>query len=567
MGRMLEGLARVLGFGLLLVLFVPVLALVSAMVVDRGFDGRARISAFPAALVVLDPLVWRCVRNSVAVALAVTVGSTVLGTGLGLILGRRRFWGRWPLGVLAVVPLAVGPIWTVPGVVATVGIDSSWEWLAARSFLGQPGDDWARWMTLVWVGLAGATPLMILTTRAGLARVDSAWADAARVVGAGRGRVWLDVTWPTLRPEIARVAGLVFTLTLIEPAGPTILGLRRTLVVEMADAAFRFDDPNRAATLAVIAIAITLAARSLLARWGGPIPVRRAGRVKPAVEPRAGKRLGGFAALCLLVWTGFALGPVVVFARRLLDDAVGGRSLNWATIRAIVEPWTTVEAQTWAINSAVTATLAVGLDLSLLSLLATGWRRIARPPSVVPPLAMAVGALAIPSLLATWAERVADGSALAEGLKAIRTELSTGRSPGLLLVLVLAAVHWPNLARAATSTSDADLTRDPTDAALLVGASSRQARRIGRPRGGIIAGDSLLLAWAWAGTDLASAWVLTTLDERRTLATAALHLLGGGAEPLDPRLLGLFLATTGLRLLAMASAVRSGRVGAWFAAR
>ncbi len=71
------------------------------MVVDRGGDGAPRLSAFPAALVVLDPLVWRCVRNSVAVASAVTVGSLVVGTGLGMLLGRRRFWGRWLLGGLA----------------------------------------------------------------------------------------------------------------------------------------------------------------------------------------------------------------------------------------------------------------------------------------------------------------------------------------------------------------------------------------------------------------------------------------------------------------------------------
>ena len=369
MVRTLEGLVRVLGVVLLAVLFVPVLALIPAMVLDRGFDGRSRVSAFPAALVVLDPLVWRCVRNSVAVALAVMVGSIVLGTGLGLILGRRRFWGRWPLGILAMIPLAVGPIWTVSGVVALVGGDSSWGWLAARSFLGQPGDDWARWMILVWSELAGATPLVILATRSGLTRVDPVWADAARVVGAGRVRVWLDVTWPTLRPGLARVAGVVFTLTLIEPAGPTILGLRRTLVVEMADAAFRLDDPNRAATLATIAIAITLGVRGLLARWAGPVEVRRAIWSKPRLEPRAGKRLGGFATLVLLAWIGFALGPVVVFARRLVEDAIGDRPITWTTLRSVVEPWSSLEAQNWAINAVMTATLAVGLDLILLAAL------------------------------------------------------------------------------------------------------------------------------------------------------------------------------------------------------
>ena len=197
-------------------------------------------------------------------------------------MGRRRFWGRWLLGFLAIAPLAVGPTWITPGVVAWIGgrADSGWEWLAARSLLGQPGDDWARWLALVWVGVVGTTPLVILATRVGLARVDPAWADAARVVGASRFAVWRAVTWPSLRPILARVASVTFALTIVEPAGPTILGLRRTLAVALADASFRFDAPNRASTLAAVAVGLAVVARALLVRWGGPIfaspaPARR----------------------------------------------------------------------------------------------------------------------------------------------------------------------------------------------------------------------------------------------------------------------------------------------------
>ena len=567
MGRTLEGLARVLGFGLLIGLMVPTLALLPGILVDRGFDGPTRVSAFPAALVVLDPLVWRCVRNSVIVASAVTVGSLALGTGLGLVLGRRRFWGRRPLGVLAIVPIAVGPIWVAPGVVAWFGGESSWEWLAARSFLGRPGDDWARWMALVWVGLVGATPMVILATRAGLTRINPTWADAARVVGAGRMRVWLDVTWPTLRPELARVASTIFALTLVEPAGPTILGLRRTLVVEMTDAAFRFDQPNRAATLAGIAVLISVAARRLLVRWGGPVFVPPIGRSDLEPEPRAGKRLGGFAALTLVVWVGLSLGPAANFAGRLVDEAWDHRPVTGATLRLVVATWATPEARTWAINSVVTASLAVGLDLILLACLAVGMRRSLRIFRSIPPMAMAVGALAIPSLLATWADRVG-GSILAETLRGLRVELAPGRSPGVLLVVVLAAVRLPTLARASTG-NQVEPTPAPTDAALLAGASAREARRVARNGVGIVAGRPILLVWAWAATDLASAWALTALDERRTLASASLHLVGSGDGPLDPRLLGLLVATSAIRLAALGVVAgsgrnRPGRLGDWF---
>ena len=119
MGRGLGGLARGLAGGLVLVLLAPLVALGPAMILDRGPDGVARASAFPAALVVLDPLVWRGVRNSVAVAVMVTTGSLALGLALGTIAGRRRFWGRWVLGRLAILPLAIGPIWLTPGVGTT----------------------------------------------------------------------------------------------------------------------------------------------------------------------------------------------------------------------------------------------------------------------------------------------------------------------------------------------------------------------------------------------------------------------------------------------------------------
>ena len=135
---------RAVGVVLILIVAAPALAIAPAQVVDRGPGGEARSSAFPAALVLFDPLVWRCVRNSVAVAALVAVLATAIGATLGILLGRRRFWGRGPLGLIALTPLAAGPIWTTPGVLAWVGGGSGWDWLAARSFLGQPGDDWGR---------------------------------------------------------------------------------------------------------------------------------------------------------------------------------------------------------------------------------------------------------------------------------------------------------------------------------------------------------------------------------------------------------------------------------------
>ena len=554
MGRAFGVLARVCGIGLLLILAAPVVALGPAMVVDRGWDGTPRVSAFPPALVVLDPLVWRCVRNSVVAGLAVTVGSLVVGVGLGLLLGRRRFWGRGLLGFLAISPLAVSPIWLAPGVLGWIGGESSWDWLAARSFFGQPGDEWARWFALVWIGIAGGVPFVILETRRGLSRVDAAWADAARAVGAGRLRVWLDVTWPTIRPGLARVGAFLFTIHLIEPAGPILLGLRRTLAVETADAALRSDEPNRAATLAFIAVVVAVLARSGFRRWGGLDRVALGNRPLPPVRPRAGVRLGGLAAIGLLAWVTFALGPALSFGQRMAATTLDGRAFDRETIRSMVVGWLTPEMQAWAGNSALTATLSVGLGLVGWALVGQG--RLAgllRAFAAVPPLALGVGALAIPSLLAAGAAWVRQPGWIAS-LELLRTELSLGRSPGFLLILVLTIAHIGPLV-ASIRPTDPGQARAPVDAALLVGAPTRSARRMARSRDGGMPVRLMIVAWTRASTDLAAALVLTTLSERRTLAPAALDLLSGGIESVDPRWLGLFVLTVAIRLVGVACLV------------
>ena len=552
---------RALGGGLLVVLLAPLLALGPALVLDRGGDGVPRLSAFPAALVVLDPLVWRCVRNSAAIAGVVTVGSLGIGTGLGMILGRRRFWGRWLLRRLAFLPLAFGPIWMTPGVVAWVGGEAGWEWLGARTFLGQPGDEWARWLALAWVEIAVGTPLAILAILAGLARVDPAWADAARVVGAGRWLVWRDVTWPTLRPGLARAGATIFALAVVEPAGPTILGLRRTLAVELADAAFRFPEPNRAATLAVIAIGLALGARNLLLRWGGPsYAIDHAGADLPP-EPRAGYRLGGLATLTSLGWTVLAAGPALAFGRRLGRAALEGQPATWPVLRSILEGWNTVEMATWAGNSATAATLAVGVGLICLRGMAGGARRSADWFAVLPPLPLAIGALALPWLAATGAD-VAGWPILAAFLRGLRTELSPGRSPGFLLIIALAATVLPWLARGPAG-RDSTSTRGPVDAALLAGATTRAARRLALGQDRAVGWRPMIVAWTWAATDLAVAWTLTALDERRTLAPAALGLVAIDAGRPDPHLLGLFALMTAIRLVGLVALAGGERTGGW----
>ena len=297
----------------------------------------------------------------------------------------------------------------------------------------------------------------------------------------------------------------------------------------------------------------------------GPIPDPASGDGRPDAIPRAGKRLGGLAALVLVAWIAAALGPVAATARRLADLTLGDLAGAGPVLRAVAAGWVEPELRGWAANSAATATLAVGLDLAVLGLAASG-RRFGWL-AAAPALALAAGAAAIPSLLAA-AAAAALGPLPTVALGAIALELSPGRSPGILLVLVLAACRLPMLARAA-GPADGPGSSAALDAALLAGASSRSAIRLADGRTRRVACGPLAVAWAWAATDLAASWVLTPLVERQTFAVAALHLVAAPGGPTDPRLLGLFLATTSIRLAALLVALigrgRSGHPGDWLA--
>ncbi len=565
----LRWLGRALGSALLLMLFVLALAPGPAAVLDRGPRDEVRASPLPPALVLFDPATWQAVRNSSALAAAVTLGSVALGVGLGLVAGGRRFWGRVPLSALAIAPLTLGPMIAAPGLVMALGGPRGWDWLAARSVLGVSCEDLARWAMLAWVEVGSGVPLVILATTGALARLEPAWSDAARAVGASRRRIWRDVTWPILRADVARAAAAVFALTLLEPAGPSILGLRRTVAVQILEAARRLDQPTRPATLAVLASTIALAAWLAIRRWGGATVDRGPFDLAPSpTPPRAGRSRGLASAALLAAWSTATVGPGLLALARALGSAREEHGGGWA---GLARGWCLApEFQIWARNSAGSAGLALAVDLLILAALAVlgpkGVRRwLVAPFEVLPPLALGVGALAAPWLVAALADSA--GSKLEPWLRPVAAELSPARGPGWLLILALAAAGLPMLARAADLAA-ARARPALTDAALALGLSARRARRAGDPRWlGLVPGRAAVLAFALAATALSPALLLTPTPATRTIAAAAFGLvLDSAPGTIDPRAAGPLLALCALRLVALAVAAtgRSGPLGRWF---
>lgn len=201
----------------------------------------------------------------------------ILGLGLlmqfplGILIAlalHRRFWGRGLFRTLVLLPMlltpvAVGLMWRFM-YNPELGIINWWITQA-----GLPPVDWlgAPWPAVVAVTLVDswqALSLVVLMVLAGLASLDEAPAEAARVDGASSWQLFRHVTLPALMPILLvtlmirvidgfKIFDIVFILT---RGGPGVA----TQTVSMLDynVAFTFLATSRASAIGVVLVLLTL---------------------------------------------------------------------------------------------------------------------------------------------------------------------------------------------------------------------------------------------------------------------------------------------------------------------
>jgi ABC-type Fe3+ transport system permease subunit len=561
-----RGLCRGSGaVGLWAVVLAPSAALVTAAVLDRGPGGAVRLTLFPAALAALDPYVWDCARNSLAFAAAVTFASRLVGVALARVAVRWRFWGRSPLVALACAGVVVPPAFGAMGL----------SWL-----FGTPGiglGPWAGWAAWFWVGLTSGAPLVGLSAASALARVDPGWEDAARLAGANRARVWRQLVWPVVRPEVARALAVVFGLTLLEPGAPLVLGLRRTLGFQITESALDGGPGQitRAAVLALGGVILVGLGRVLVGWWGGaraPAPWQAEApvlRASPAGPGRGAAFALALAAAAVAVWL-----PVLGLASEALSPGPGGAwrlPVSFAAFAAVVRDPLTRQYLT---NSALLGLSVVALDLLLARALAA-WsvaRRGPRPgpvgrmadwPEAFPPLAIGVGALAIPWTLRMAADALGSPGSRPPLAEAVADAFDPDRTPWVALVFAVGLARLPLLTRSAAQWRRG-LRPALLDAAVGLGATRRQARRVLPNRWLGASPTAALLTLALAATGVTPALLLAPTAETRPAGPAVLALVdepGGGLT----RAAALATAATAVNLAALALAARdrSGLLREW----
>src|SRR4030095_476611 len=200
---------------------------------------------------------WFPLILSLRVALIATAIVVVLGVALGWRLARKRFFGREFLDAAVTLPLVLPP--TVLGYYLLVLLGRrSPVGQAIEAITGQP-------LVFTWRGAVvaagiGALPLVVKTSRAAIAAVDTTLEDAARTLGQSEWRVFWRVTMPLASRGIVAAGMLAFARALGD-FGATLMvagnipGRTQTAAIAIYDATQAGRDDYAALLVLLLSIA------------------------------------------------------------------------------------------------------------------------------------------------------------------------------------------------------------------------------------------------------------------------------------------------------------------------
>ena len=260
----------VVTIGALVVLFVfwPVLRMLSeAFQGDRQADAGVFLDRLLQADIWALDCLWSSARcgvapNTVILGVLAAFFSTTLALGLALIAVRTKVRFPRAFDALAILPIITPPF--VIGLALIVlfgrtGIITTflWEWFGiprTRWLYGMPGVLLAQVLSQV--------PLSFLILVGALKALSPTLEEAAQTLRANRTRILLTVTLPLLLPAIANTYLLAFVESLADFGNPLVLGgnfevLSTKIFFAIVGAQH---EPGRAAVLAMVLLAFTLAA-------------------------------------------------------------------------------------------------------------------------------------------------------------------------------------------------------------------------------------------------------------------------------------------------------------------
>lgn len=536
---------------------VPIISIVlDAVRVQFGHERRLGKDVGDLTLYYLDraffspvatDLFWRPLFNTLTVAFGAIALSLIIGTVLAWLISRTDMFGRRWFATALIVPYML-PAWTFA---------LAWTTLFKnRTVGGQPG--WFEAMGLTppdWVAYGRFpitiilalhyTPFVILLFGSALRRFDSQLEDSARILGAHRYQVALQVILPLMRPALLSSMVLIFAKCLGEFGVPYVLGLPVKFEV-LSTSLFRSIASRQTGVAGVVAASImligiiTLMIDARLVR-----EARRFVTIGSKGSMNRQNRLGrmrlpatGFAAAVFILSVGLplltlALSTVMKMpARFTLDnftlDYWIGSNLNTVALQTGV----LLSPDLWA--AAKNTMMIVGLaslTSGILGLL-VGYVVIRTP----------VRALSVYLRQVTFLPYLVPGIAFAAAYLSLFA-VPRGPMPALygtvtILILALIADQMPYASRAGISAMT-QLGKDPEEAAQIAGAGwFRRMISIVIPiqKGSLVTGVllpfisgikglSLFVILAVPSTDVLTTYSLRLVDYHYTQAANAVVLI------------------------------------------
>lgn len=147
--------------------------------------------------------------NTLALSLATTLVTLVLGAAVGIYLARRRFRGRGALISLLTAPLAFPGVIVGFFVILIGGRQGGFASLTHSLGLGRMTFAYGM-LGLFLAYLYFSLPRAIASYTAAAESMDPQLEEAARVLGASRWQITRDAWWPQLLPTTVACGAIVF---------------------------------------------------------------------------------------------------------------------------------------------------------------------------------------------------------------------------------------------------------------------------------------------------------------------------------------------------------------------
>jgi iron(III) transport system permease protein len=365
------------------------------------------------------PAEWEALWASLWISLATVLLAAAIGVPLAFVFERAEFPGRRILGTLVALPVALPPLIGVLAFLFLYG-ESGLASRQVQALLQLRDPPW-RLTGPVAILLVHAYSMYVyfyLFTRAGLARLDAAYLEAAASLGAGRWRTAARITLPLLGPALTGAALLTFMTSLASFSAPYVFGGSfRVMTTQIVASKLNGDT-----SLAMVET-VTLAAMGLVGLWLLR-RVERRGEVVGTVRGVAPRRRSLTGARWVAAAAGWALAVLLLLphATLILISLVPRNTwtteawppvlslTNYAALSSHTERVRPVVNSLWMASAATAGALLLGFAAAYLAVQRRGrigaaLEALIALPWALPGTVFAIALAAAFSVHAPWAGR------------------------------------------------------------------------------------------------------------------------------------------------------------------